>query len=247
MPEQVAEQPDQKTQLAAQIALIIEETFALRRQVVLLAYLGQALRKGGMDFRAILGDQKLADFIRERLSDRVKIVSSPTNPLTVAAVPIQVDLDKEVDPFGASSTSRSAGSQRSFNQKRELLIREVWFAFSHKLEAGKARVVRLEPNAAYEDFDAGVDMKPLGFEVPSELIVPSGSHSRHTRDELIYENVQAWAKQHGVSFQTLTESDSNAPNRRNALDILLNSLTESELSRITFPLDLVWKLRKKSL
>lgn len=234
-----------RAELACQVDALVSSTFAQRRQVVLLSYLGQALRKRGFDFREILGEQKLADFIKSELAEKVKVVATPAGPLILAAAPADVDLSAEIDPFGTSrSVSATASDEPAERDKRELLNRGVWFAFSHALETGKARVLRLEPDMEYEDYDVGGD-KPEGLDVPTELIVPVGSVPRQQRNANIYENIRAWAAQNGVSFRQLLEAPAERSVRRNALDVLLATLSDSELSRISMPLDVVAKLRRK--
>jgi hypothetical protein len=234
-----------RAELAAQIEALVGSTFAQRRQVVLLSYLGQALRKRGFDFREILGEQKLADFMKNELADKIRVVATPAGPLILAAVPADVDLGAEIDPYGASGRISTTGSQASANhEKRELLSRGVWFAFSHALESGKARVLRLEPDFEYEDYDVSGE-KPDGYDVPTELIVPVGSVPRHQRNELIYDNIRAWAAQNGVLFRALLEAQTERPTKRSALDLLLSTLSDSDLSRISMPLDVVAKLRRK--
>jgi hypothetical protein len=234
-----------KAELATQIETLVRETFAQRRQVVLLSYLGQALRKAGFDFREILGEQKLADFIRHQLSDKVRIVTTPAGRLILAAVPADVDLDSEIDPYGASKRAAATGSEEQPDrEKREPLVRGIWFAFSHVLESGKARALRLEPEFEYEDYDPAGE-KPDGYDVPREMIVPVGSVPRHERNQIIYDNIRAWSAQNGVSFRSLFETQTEKQLRRSALDTLLASLSDSDLSRISMPLDVVAKLRRK--
>ena len=234
-----------RAELAAEIETLVSTTFAQRRQVVLLSYLGQALRKRGYDFRAILGDQKLADFIRSELADKVRVVATPAGPLIFAAYPAEVTLESEIDPFGTSgSVSAKEPQESSDREKRELVARGVWFAFSHALEPGKARVLRLEPDVEYEDYDESGE-KPDGYEIARDVIVPVGSVPRHQRNEIIYDNIRAWAAQNGVPFKLLLEAQTEKSFRRSALDVILGSLSESDLARITMPLDVVAKLRRK--
>jgi hypothetical protein len=243
----MADEPENgaKAELAGQILTIVSETFALQRRVVLLSYLGQALSKRGLDFRQILGEQKLAEFIKERLGDQIRIVPTPAGRLVLAAVPIEVVLENEIDPFGLSRRAPAEGGHSfATQQKRELLVRDAWFAFSHSLESGKARVLRLEPHIEYQDYDPNSGDKPQGYDVPPDMIVPLGSFSKGKRDELIYENVRAWAAQNDVPFRALIETHASGA-RRNSLDVILSSLSDSDLSRITMPLDLVAKLRRK--
>lgn len=239
-------QEQQKETLAEQIAALVGETFALRRQVVLLSYLGQALNKRGFHFREILGEEKLADFIRARLDDRVKVIATPVNPLIWAAYPADVALDKEIDPFGLQkSPPRESSPPPRRDKKRELVAHKVWFAFSHVLGPEFKRIVILDPVIDYKDYDPKFEAGLDGIEVPRELIVPSGSLPREERDQRIYDNINGWATDNGVPFRRLLEERTDTAASRNALDILLASLNESDLAQISVPLDIIARLRKK--
>jgi hypothetical protein len=223
---------------------VVNEAFEKDRRVVLLSYVGQRLRREGINFKEILGDVGLAKFIREQLADQIELTSSPEDTKIVSAYPSTVDLSREVDPrpkLGTRpplSTDRQAGSNRLF-------IRDVWYAFSHPLEDGKVRYVLLTPSPTYRDVPTDEPVHD-GLKVPSEAIVPTGTLPPYERNRTIISNIESWAAENAISLDEISEQPRQRANRT-ALDVLLNAVSASELSRISMPLDIVKALRLKRI
>ena len=221
---------------------IVTELFEKDRRVVLLSSVGQRLRREGIDFKGILGDIGLATFIRQNLSGQVELKSAPENPKIVAAYPSSVDLTQELDPSPAVSRRAAPSSDHQPSSNR-LFMRDVWYAFSHTLEQGKARYLMLSPAPTYRDIPDGEPFEG-GLEVSAENIVPVGTAPAYERNRRIIGNIEAWAEKNGVSLDEISER-ARARAARSALDVLLHSLSQGELTRISLPLDIIRTLRTK--
>jgi len=220
---------------------VVTELFEKDRRVVLLSSVGQRLRREGIDFKSILGETGLATFIRQHLAGQVDLQSASGNPKIVAAYPSSVDLSQELDPTPAV-TRRTSPSEHQLPTSRQF-VREVWYAFSHALENDKLRFLILAPNLMCLDVPAGE--APHGaFEVARDLILAPGTSSGHERNRKIFSNIELWAEQNGISLNLLT-ARSKPKISRSALDVLLHSLSQAELVRISLPLDVIKSLRTK--
>ncbi|HET7575469.1 MAG TPA: hypothetical protein VFK19_02755 [Sphingomicrobium sp.] len=221
---------------------IVTELFEKDRRVVLLSSVGQRLRREGIDFKGILGDVGLATFIRQNLSGEVELKSAPENPKIVAAYPSSVDLTQELDPAPAISRRTAPGSDHPPSSNR-LFVRDVWYAFSHTLEEGKARYLGLSPAPNYHDIPEG-EPSEGGLEVPRDSIVPVGTAAAYERNRKIIANIEVWAEKNGIPLDEISER-AKARTGRSALDVLLHSLSQAELNRISLPLDIIRTLRTK--
>lgn len=240
-----AEPRPEQAALRDAIVNIVEASFNERRQVVLLAYIGQSLSRRGIDFKAILGEMGLAAFIRQELSDSIELVTMPDDPKVVAALPKGVELDKEIDPFGRRRRpTQSATSQQAATEHRLLVARTIWFAFSHSLSSEHTRIVHISPALGYEDVPADETTRG-GYPVPREYIIPAGTLEPDERNQKIYDNIMAWAKANGIDIAVITTPHKDKDSRRSVLDVLLSSMKPSDLERVVMPLDVVNLLRMK--
>lgn len=228
-----------------EIVNIVTERFHATRQVVLLSLVGQALSKQGLEVRKVLGEQRLADFIRTNLSDRLAILSLPADPKIVAAYPSGVDLGTEIDPLGSSAVRPALRATETVSRK-ERIKREVWFAFSHRLAPENGRVLRLSPIIEYVDYPRDGE-PPIGYQIDNDMIVPPGSMVTSDRNNTIYSNIVNWATKNNIELSDIFERETERRSNRSVLDVLLTSIPESDLSRISMPLDIVNRLRIKRI
>jgi hypothetical protein len=230
------------------IVAIVTEGFEQTRRVVLLSNLGQNLLKAGVDYRSILDRTKLAEFIRAELSDRVTLVSVPGKDKVIGIHPAGVDLSALKDPFGQSGMDVVSRAEAVPKQdKRPLLHSQVWFAFSHFLAEGQARVLELQPEPLYRDFPESAELPGAGYPVDRNLIVPVGSLAKPERDARIYENITRWAEDGRIPLDGLLAKKVERGERRNLLDELLQALSHAELARVTLPLDVIKTMRERRL
>lgn len=228
------------------ITTIVTEKFNKTRRVILLSNLGQDLLKVGIDYKPILGQRKLAEFIGSDLLDRVTLVPVPGKDKVVSIYPAGIDLAAEDDPFGINLIRRELIAENENNhEKRPLLHSQVWFAFSHFLAEGQIRVLELQPEPIYRDIPETQGDLGAGHQVGRELIVPVGSLAKPDRDARIFENIAKWAEGARIPLDGLLAKKAERAERRNLLDELLRSLTHAELTRITMPLDIIKALKDR--
>jgi len=240
----MAEKDEGIAKLKEAIPRIVTEQFESDRRVVFLAKVGQRLRREGLDFKEVLGDVGLAKFIRDELAGEVELTHDPHDPKVVSAYPSSVDLSQEVDPRPRLGTRATLPSQRPPSTSR-LFIRDIWYAFSHPLEAGKTRYVRLTPAPAYRDIPDGEEVED-GFKVSPEDIIPTGTAPAYDRNRMIIRNIEKWAAENGIPLDEISER----PRKKavgTALDVLLNSIPPADLSRVSMPLDVIRILRLKTV
>ena len=240
-----AHAPTDLSDLKAAVAEIVQESFETRRQVALLSYVGQALSRRGFNLKAALGEEGLADFIRNNLSDVVEISSAPDNPKILGAHPKGVNLSQELDPFGKQKRYREK-EKRTIPSDRALIEKNIWFAFSHVLAEGYNRALRLGPKSDYIDYKEGNEV-PDGIPVPSEFIIPSGTMPPAERNEKIYSNIVEWSEQQSIEFSKLISAVKEKRDRKTALDILLSNIRKEDLDRINIPLDIIYHLYSKKI
>lgn len=231
-----------KILLQNEIKRFVNERFEETRRIVLLSLVGQSLSRDGIDVKGILHEQKLADFIRDSLSDSLSLVALPTDPKVIGAYPIGVDLASEIDPFGTEKRKPISDDKNNV-VRLERIKREVWAAFSHRLSSTHQRAFRLKPIPEYIDFEETED-RPNGYPIPRDLIVPPGGDPS-TRNAEIFKNISAWSANSGIPFSDLLDDLHPRRPSKSALDVMLSSLGESDLARISLPLDIVNKLRIK--
>lgn len=239
---------DELARLEKAVVSIVAEEFERTGRVVLLSNLGQDLLKGGVDYRPILDKRRLADFIRTELADRVTLVPVPGKDKVVGIHPAGVDLANQENPFGpAPAPKQPVGKIEADEEKRPMLHRQVWFAFSHFLADGQVRLLELQPEPVYRDVPENSKLPEGGHKVDRELIVPVGSMVKSDRDAQIYENITRWARDTNIPLSGLVATKEERAERRNLLDELLRTLGHSELARISIPLDIVKTLRERRI
>jgi len=230
------------------IVTIVREEFERTQRVILLSNLGQDLRKAGVDYRAILGERKFADFIRKELVDRVTLIPIPGKDKAIGIHPAGVDLSTRQNPFGPHPlAAQNAPIGGPVQDKRPLLNSQVWFAFSHFLADGDVRILELLPEPLYRDVPSDADVPQGSHRIDRNLIVPVGTMPKTERDVRIYENIEQWAEKAGVPLDGLLAKKPERNDRRNLLDELIRTLGPADLQRVTLPLDIVKTLRDRRL
>lgn len=110
--------PDSLLAFAAERA---KEAWAKDEQPYLLARLSPDLAKEGINYKGVLGEQRLADFVRSGHA-YVKVVSHPTQKSKIGLIPPDKDFEFASEPAAAElktayvppSIDRSKGSRRRY-------------------------------------------------------------------------------------------------------------------------------------
>lgn len=214
-------------------------------RALLLARLGQALTRMGFDLKSELKGEKLAAFIDRELNKKhVTLLSLPSDPLVMGIVPFDAILqeDKSVYFSRPDSTSPQRTSERvNFD-------RNIWLAFSRAIPPGCVRAISLKPIVQVLDIPGGTDVTDQ-YLVPAELVVSNVSLPKYERAENISKNILQWATSNKIGLDQIKASfrdvEFGERNNGSVLSMLLRSLDESDLRRISLPLDIVEKLQNK--
>lgn len=91
-----------------------QETWDGNQQPYLLARLSPDLAKEGVNYKDVLGEQRLKDFVRSA-PDRIKVVAHPSQKSKVGLIPPDKDFEYDATPtrIGAKAPTPS-----SFSEKR---------------------------------------------------------------------------------------------------------------------------------
>ena len=183
----------------------------------------------------------LAVYIRSRLRDRVRVVQHSSNPVVVGAVPTDVDEDSITD-FDALLSRTQAGSSKATPRFHPAF----WAAFRKHLEEDKRRYIGIR--APLRFVDATPDERPEDVvEVPRERIVGPDATIAD-----VVQQANAWLTENesAVERALYLSEERSGIGRLPADDLLgrlLLALDAEDLKRISLPLDIVSKLRRKAL
>lgn len=183
----------------------------------------------------------LAAYLRIRLADRVRVVQHSSKPVVVGAIPASVDEDS-ISSLDALLSRTQSGSSKAAPRFHPAL----WSAFRKPLEETKRRYIRIR--APVHFVDATPDERPEDvIEVEREHIVgPSAEIADVVRQ------AQTWlaANENDVEPALFLSQERSGSARLPADDLLgrlLLALDPEDLRRISLPLDIASKLRRKAL
>ena len=181
----------------------------------------------------------LVSYIRRELSDDITVLQSKENPTIIGAIPANaVD-----DEFLGADILLS----RSVHQPGATFPRfhpAFWAAFIKDLEPEAHRHVSVGPPPRFRDL--GSDEEPEDtLEIARDYIVG-------TDDDVaaVHKSINKWIRANGLREETfLAESTTIAEDlpSDDLLGRLVGSLTQDELKRMSIPLDIVSKLRRRAV
>ena len=183
----------------------------------------------------------LAAYLRSRLSDRVRVVQHSSKPVVVGAIPAYVDEDS-VTSFDALLSRTQSGSSKAAPRFHPAF----WSAFRKPLEETKRRYIGIR--APLHFVDTTPDERPEDvIEVEREHIVGPGAEIAD-----VVRQAQAWltANKNYVEPALFLSQERSGTAHLPADDLLgrlLLALDPEDLKRISLPLDIVSKLRRKAL
>jgi len=212
----------------------VSRHWLLKGEPILLAKLGQAAASRGFILQTELQGLKLSQFIQQELSEELEVLSpddsgtvlriKPKNP---PAVEITATPDPDVLSLGA-------------------LNRALVAAFSHAVPDGVERWIKVQSPVHYTDI-ATTDDKPKGYvQIDRAHLVTPDRGIDAFQEAHVLRRISDWTRELGMDLQMFVHK---APNQergeKTLLSLLMESLTESELKRISLPLDIVGKLMRK--
>jgi len=220
---------------------IVEQTNELYKSgyALLLSSLGEHLREDEK-YQSILSEAKLSEIISDNLSTKVQVISRPGKENIKALVPRHASLPNDLE---------------TLFPKQNKCVRyhpAIWKAFSRPLEDGFVRTIAFTPQIRFEDVSSSsIREKSSRKIVEQSDIVNQNETEKTKRDRIIASKITDWIGRNNVdesSVQVIPASDTREPQgylRGNLFFQLTSNLTESELKRISIPLDIVVKLLNK--
>jgi hypothetical protein len=206
----------------------------------LLSALGPILVRAGYNYRIILGEKKLSDFIRFECADALRIIPHPADPKVLAVIPKDVEVSAE-------------NTEYLFSRRSEVpkFTRGAWSAFLVELKPKMKRFLNTQPPFEFTDIPEYGALPPDNYvEVDRTYIRPS--FEAYVPPAKTQEKLEEWAANKRIDlniFKTerLTKSEAifageTTRHSSRAIDVLLSSLSNDELARISLPLDIVKKL-----
>lgn len=173
-------------------------------------------------------------YLTDRLSDQVTVIQHQARKELVGAVPIAVDV--------AAEGGEDDLLERVRRQETATIPRfhpAFWAAFRKPVEDSKRRYITDVEPIVFRDVSAHDE--GFGVEVDREYIVELDS-----KPSEVHRKIQGWLEDHDVDLETYLITRQERPAEpRDLLDLMLHSLDPSELERVTMPLDVILKLRRR--
>lgn len=212
----------------------INRHWAMKGEPMLLAKLGQAAASRGFVLQKELQGLKLSQFIQLHLADELDVLS-PDDSGTVLRV--RPKNPAPVEPTASSDTLII--SQGALN-------RALVSAFSQSLPNGCERWIRIEAPIHYTDAHAG-DGGPAGYvRIDRAYLIAPESPADAYQPASVLARIADWTTQAEIELQRFVhKSPRQERGEKTLLALLMESLTESELKRVSLPLDIVGKLMRK--
>ena len=214
--------------------MLVKEHWHKHDAPVLLSELGSA-DQGEIGRSAKKLSINLAGFIKDRMKDRVRIVSGSGHPPVMVAMPANIERDVDVDDLLARKREHSIARGPRFDPA-------FWAAFRVPLDEKKRRFVSTRAPILFEDTPS-VEYDRAGFvEIERQYIATAGSDD-------VQQLISDWLRTHDLDHRTYlaAKKESSYLPANDLLGRLLVSLEPDELKRMSIPLDVIGKLRREAL
>lgn len=222
--------------LKADAVELVLENWKSYSRPIRLARLGQVLRMRSHDLRGLLAKRSLAELLRQELSDKVTVLVDPADSKVLWAIPANVHPN---EVHFESPTTRS--------EQRSAIDRRVIQAFTQTIPEGLVRTLTLEPEIRHQEVHEETATTSGKLIIRPSDIYPIGVPPQPERREELGRRIRAWAQANGIDFGQLEyRSRPRHEQRVSVLEVLIEALEPSELSRITAPLDVIAKLLRST-
>ena len=183
--------------------------------------------------------ENLATYIRSELSDYISVLQSRENPTIIGAIPVDAkDHDTlDTDALLSRTLRRPGAVFPRFHPA-------FWTAFVKELEPETHRYISIGPPPRFRDF--GSDAQPEDMmELSREYIVG-------TDDDVasVHESIKKWIRVNQLKEEVFLVEATMIPENLPSDDLLgrlVGALTQDELRRMSIPLDVVGKLRRRAI
>ncbi|MFK3797130.1 hypothetical protein [Pseudomonas sp. NPDC088444] len=212
----------------------INRQWVTRGEPVLLAKLGQIAASRGYVLHKELNGLKLSQFIQQELSEDLEVLS-PNDSGTILAVGPKNPPAPQVITLPQAMAPTHEG-----------LTRALVAAFSHSIRDDFERYMRVDPPLRFLDLPR-TEVRPEGFvHIERVHLITSESPQGAYAEASIHAQIVEWLEKNGLDIQRfMHKTPAQVRGEKSVLTLLMESLTESELKRVSLPLDIVGKLMGK--
>ena len=237
LPEEEVTKESTLAEIDDRLVTLVVKWWEDHNKPVLLSQLGTR-EEGKLASSAREVSGGLADYIRSRLAQRIRVIQHDVMRELVGAVPADVNLDK---CGGANALLERTRSQISGTTRYH---RALWAAFRMPLEDSSKRYICQNAPIHFEDIPPGQQPRDGYVEIDRSFVA-------NTLDApQVQEKIEDWLAANDVdpaAFHISKGHQRQSLPANNLLDRLLVALDPDELRRITMPLDIVEKFRRQPL
>ena len=231
--------PSESSNLSDQVVDLIENWWQEHQSPLLLSLLGSRLGREN-SHRIKLESSSLIDYLTRNLSSRVRVIHHSNNPSVAAVVPREIEEDEDslFEKIPKRTHDHIGGTGPRFRPS-------FWAAFRVPLDETMARYISTQEPIRFLDISSS-DPKPGNhIEIGRQFIASSDSESIE-----IQQKIGEWLKENDLDpkpFLIDAKEKSIPLPSKDVLGRLLLSLDSDDLKRVHIPMDIVKKLRQRSL
>ena len=221
--------------LDSRIVDLIRQHWEKEKKPLLLSQLGSR-DSGDVAKRAKSMMGSLGVYLRVRLSASVRVLQHSTKPVVVGAIPSDVDVPaSDVDRLLGQGSEPGKGVRRYYAA--------FWAAFRKPLDPSERRYLHVDLPCHFRDSGDEAVAGPGYTEIERSFITDQGAD-----DTKIEESIREWLESKGMEAQAFYQSrDGTTLPQDDLLGRLVTALDADDLKRMTVPLDIVQKLRRRPL
>ena len=219
-------------ELENRVVEFVEQFWQEHNKPLLLSQLGN----GELGQQATAAAGGLSRFVETRLRDRVQLIRHERASQLIGVIPWTV---------GTGRSNHSALLERTQSVSKgadERFAPAFWAAFRKPLATGYSRWVRSERPVRFEDVRDGFEAARGFVEIDRSYIVePEGDAGT------VLTNIEAWRKDKGVDLDAYLRKGERELGSEgdDLLGQILGRLDRDEMRRVSLPLDVVEKLRRR--
>ena len=222
-------------ELDNRIVGLIRQHWEEEKKPLLLSQLGSLdsgrVAKGAKSLMGSLGV-----YLRVRLAGKVRVLQHSTKPVVVGAIPSDVDVP-------ASDVDRLLGQGSEGGKGVGRYKAAFWAAFRKPLDPSERRYLHVDQPCHFRDSGDEAVAGHGYTEIERSFIADQGADDTKTE-----ESIRAWLESKGMEAQEFYQSrDGTSLPHDDLLGRLVSALDAEDLKRMTVPLDIVQKLRRRPL
>ena len=227
--------PETPSDFDERIVDIVRQHWKRNKRPLLLSQLG-AKDGGAIASTAKRHAGSLKTYLEERLPESLTVIRHSSIGAMIGVVPF----DAEISDQGVDALFVRSSSPASTKYHFAFLL-----AFRKPLPESRRRFIRVDGPPHFQDLEQGEE-KPKGFlEIPRDCISEQNSDEAH-----VQEAAEEWISESGLSTAPFLWSSGTKPVEFPSNDLLgrvLQSIDPKDRSRVSLPLDIVFKLRNEQV